>query len=269
MFGDSFGDPKITKLMVEHPIAKEIYSSKEIELTRRYGHIAIKLFGYPFSVTTRQRARLIIKYLEPKKGEKILDVGCGVGYYPFELAKKYGCKAYGIDLDINDINLATKISKAMNVSNVSFAQENGLDLSFKEETFDKIILSEVIEHIYHEEEILKELWRVLKPNGCLIISTPYAQQTHNFSEQKSKIYTNSDKKIEGGHVREGYDLERINELLKSTNFEVIDYSYAIKKLSKNSSVFMFPIIYSISMFDDLLPGKGECIIVKAKKKDTK
>jgi len=140
MFGSCFGKKEIAELMVNHSVAKRFYSEKRRDVIRRYGHLIFKLFGYPLSVNARQRARVIIKYVNPNKGERILDAGCGIGYYSFELVTKFGCKVDGIDIDAEDIELANQIAQRTQVSNVNFSVCDVCKLRFNDETFDKVIL---------------------------------------------------------------------------------------------------------------------------------
>lgn len=108
MFGSYLGKREVVGLMIEHPVAKLSYSKTKRRSIHKYGHLIFKLFGYPLTVSSRQRARVIMKYLDPERDERVLDAGCGIGYYSFELATKFGSKVNGIDIDIDDIELAKK-----------------------------------------------------------------------------------------------------------------------------------------------------------------
>jgi len=264
-FGSYFGKPEIVELMVNHSVAKKLYSERERYFVRKYGHIIFKLFGYPLSVYDRQRARVIMRYLNPKRNERVLDAGCGIGYYSFELATKFGCKVSGVDIDAEDIKLAKQIIKKTYVPNVEFSVCDVSKLKFGNETFDKIILSEVLEHITDDIGVLNELYRVLKPKGYLILSTPYVDTMVEYTEQKSKIY--KELNIKGGHVRNGYSLERLSKILKDVGFDVEEYTYVIKKFTKSAFFPKFLVMYPISMLDYLLKGKGRGIILKAKKRN--
>jgi len=77
-FGSYFGKRKIVKLMVNHSVAKQLYSEKRRSVIKKYGYLIFKLFGYPLGVSARQRARVIMGYLNPKKGERILNIRCWV-----------------------------------------------------------------------------------------------------------------------------------------------------------------------------------------------
>lgn len=263
MFGSYFGKPEIVELMASHSVAKKLYSERKRYFIKKCGYIVFKLFGYPLSVYDRQRARVIMGYLNPKKNERVLDAGCGIGYYSFELATKFACKVDGVDIDAEDIELAKQIIKKTHVPNMEFSVCDISELKFGDETFDKVILSEVLEHITDDIGVLNELYRVLKPKGYLILSTPYVDTMVDYTEQKSKIYKELD--IEGGHVRNGYSFEKLSKILRDVGFNVEEYTYVIKKFTKSAVFPMFLIMYPFSMLDNLLKRKGRCIVLRAKK----
>lgn len=265
MFGNYFGKTEIVELMVNHSVAKKLYSEKARHFILKCGPTIFKLFGYPLSVYDRQRARVIMKYLYPKKGEKILDVGCGVGYYCFELATKYGCNVYGVDIDGEDIELANQISETTNAPNVNFCASDICELQLKDETFDKILVSEVLEHITDDDIFLAEMCRMLKQNGYLIISVPYVNSMKEYAKQKTKL-NERQLDIEGGHIRNGYSLEKLNYMFTENGLDLVEYTYVVKRFTKSARFPLFLLMYPLSFLDDLLNQKGKGIILRAKKK---
>lgn len=117
----------------------------------------------------KRRARYIIEELELKDGDRVLDLGCGNGFY-LHLLTNLGLnlKITGVDNDKNALEAAEAniIGKR-----VKLVLADVVNLRFKDSTFDKIILSEVIEHLEKEEPALKEIYRVLKPDGIFIVTT--------------------------------------------------------------------------------------------------
>jgi len=267
MFGDYFGKQEIVELMLDHPIAKLSYSKIERKIIQNYGPLLFKLFGYPLGVAARQRASVIMKYLDPKKGERILDAGCGIGYYSFELATKFGCEMEGIDVDKADIELANKISSITKVMNTNFKVCDVNKLDFPDNTFDKVVLSEVLEHIYDDRKVLTEICRILKPDGHFILSTPHVDEIEEYNHQKPKIYTNkSCQNIKGGHVRNGYSLKMLTKLLDDAGFDVAASCFIQKIFTINVGFPFFLFTYPISTLDKLTKGKGKGIVVKTQKR---
>lgn len=107
---------------------------------------------------------------------RILDMGCGDGVLLYLLSKnikKTNIELYGVDL--SDIAIKTAINKFenKNVKNKFFFYEESVyNTSFKDEMFDIIISSDVIEHLNEPETFLKEVNRLLKTKGFLIVGTP-------------------------------------------------------------------------------------------------
>lgn len=114
-----------------------------------------------------QRGIRIIKTLEKfYSGKKLssltlLDIGASTGIIDNVLAKKFR-KVVGIDPDIDGINFAKKQFKR---KNLQFAVGDGLNLKFKDKSFDVIICTHVYEHVSNPNKLFKEIYRVLKPGG--------------------------------------------------------------------------------------------------------
>lgn len=104
------------------------------------------------------------------KGEqcKILDVGCGQGNYSLTLAKMH--ETIGIDIRTELIKYA--IMKKEREEDARFVACNAEELCFKDESFDLVLMLEVIEHLTDPEKAMKKISRTLKPGGFLIVSTP-------------------------------------------------------------------------------------------------
>jgi SAM-dependent methyltransferase len=100
--------------------------------------------------------------------KNVLDVACGEGYGS-QMLSMVANKVVGVD--INDETIA-KAKQKYKETNLEFQTSNISELPFTDHHFDTVISFETIEHITHPEEALKELSRVVKDSGKLIISTP-------------------------------------------------------------------------------------------------
>lgn len=121
----------------------------------------------------KRRARRIIEELDPKDGDRILDVGCGDGFYLHLLSN------LGLDLDLTgcdfDPNALKSAKKNLKGKKVKLIQADLMKkLPFKDKSFDKIVMSEVAEHLPDDVGGLREVYRVLKPGGVLCLSVPNA-----------------------------------------------------------------------------------------------
>ena len=113
---------------------------------------------------------IIKKFIPTDKDIKILDFGCGKGAMFSEIAKINPSAAL-IGVDVSEKALKSARKKVQNHSFILVKE--GEKLPFKENCFDFIIASDVLEHIYDTELAFKELCRVLKHNGKILISVPY------------------------------------------------------------------------------------------------
>ncbi len=108
-------------------------------------------------------AKQIIKKLQ---FSSCLDVGCASGYMVAQVAKEFpNAKYFGVDIYDKAIEYAkTKYP------NIKFKIASSEKLPFKNETFDLILFYETIEHVRNPKNTLKEIQRVLKKNGTLILT---------------------------------------------------------------------------------------------------
>lgn len=125
-------------------------------------------------LTESKAAKIVLKLADIKNGTNILDVACGTG----EMLKKIlklnpNGKNIGIDLSPDMLNKANK--KLNKLSNKSFELQEGnaLSLNFPDNSFDVLINNYMVDLLPVEyfDKIAAEFYRVLKPNGIIVIST--------------------------------------------------------------------------------------------------
>lgn len=112
---------------------------------------------------TRLRLKKFTNIVNPKPGQKILEIGCNQGQFSRRLSQ-YTNHVYGIDINSEAI-------KQINHPNFRYMSATNIDhpTSF----FDKICAFEVIEHIQDTNQFLTEVRRILKNKGQFIISFPF------------------------------------------------------------------------------------------------
>lgn len=133
-----------------------------------------KLLGNTLDTALRRRARLIIENINPNSGDKILDVGCGDGYY-LHLLSNLGIRDLsltGIDYDEKALISAKKNLKGKNIKFevVNLMKKSKLKASY----YDKVVMSEVAEHLPDDIKGLKEIHRLMKKGGILALTVPNA-----------------------------------------------------------------------------------------------
>ena len=140
------------------------------------------------------------KFLDFANDDVVLDVGCGEGRHIIHACLEHNVLGIGVDISRHDLNIANKRFlpfAAYNPSSQFFLQQtDATRLPFADSSFDKIICSEVLEHIENYSGVLLEIKRVLKPKGVLAISVPRAWP-EKICWQLSKAYH----QVEGGHIR--------------------------------------------------------------------
>ena len=162
------------------------------------------------------RAEIILAEMVNK--EKVLEVGCGRGFY-LKALKEINPKINitGIDLNKEYLEVAKKY---VDNKEVKIIKGDVTNLKFDNNSFDGVIASEILEHIKDDKKALKEIARVLKPNGILVISVPnkdypFLWDPLNWSLEKTfKIHMPAKiwwlAGIWAGHVR----LYKENDLIK-------------------------------------------------------
>ena len=145
--------------------------------------IALKIFGFPSS-THLIGYSIVLRWLKAQKKEKVCDIGCGRGGLCFKLFKK-GCEICGVDISKDKMQRNMKIFGR----SIDFVAGNGESLPFCSCVFDKCVSTFVLEHFQNDIRALKEINRVLKPNGILVLtadSLSYPRANKNFVEKENK-----------------------------------------------------------------------------------
>ena len=101
--------------------------------------------------------------LEELQGKKILEIGSGWGWKIIYIAQKYNAQAIWIDLNQHFLSQATTKSQELWVQNqVEFLEMDALNMDFWDNSFDIVIMSDVLEHIPQTERLVSEVHRVTK-----------------------------------------------------------------------------------------------------------
>jgi 2-polyprenyl-3-methyl-5-hydroxy-6-metoxy-1,4-benzoquinol methylase len=167
-----------------------------------------------------------INKLNLKPGNVVLDAGCGLGRHLRHLARIPDLKIYGIDkntwaLRETSKSLDTQPDALTRDYLVSIADIN--KLPFADASFDCVICSEVLEHIPDHQNAIRELDRILKPNGTLAVSVP-----RYFAERICWLISHAYHNEEGGHIRI-YRKKQLYQMLTGQGFQCwkINYKHAL------------------------------------------
>jgi SAM-dependent methyltransferase len=113
--------------------------------------------------------RLLERLINIDKDTKILDAGCGTGWFT-QLATKKGLNCIGYDTSWQLIEYAMEWSKRESID-AKFVEGDLTKIDFDDETFDLCVSMSALEHIKDWKAALKEIHRVLRPDGLLYINT--------------------------------------------------------------------------------------------------
>jgi SAM-dependent methyltransferase len=162
-----------------------------------------------------------------KSGDKILDLGCGFGRHAFEAARR-GASVVALDAGRDEVEGVAATFAAMVEAgelspenlHVAAVQGDALAIPFPDGTFDRVICSEVLEHIPDDIGAMRELARVLRPGGTMAITVPrFGPELINWA--LSDAYHN----VPGGHIRI-FRKSQIKKRLTSVGMNVTSHHYA-------------------------------------------
>src|SRR3990167_759047 len=198
-----------------------------------------ELLGNTADLSLKRKARRIIEEVNPKPSDKILEVGSGDAYYPALFARLGKFYVVGLELDTRVINTAERNFKKLSLpykrlkkwrsqklKQTYIVEGDVMKLPFPDSFFNKIIMSEVAEHLPDDLGGLKEVHRVLKPDGLLILTVPnwhfpFLWDPLNWILQRLGTHVKSGffAGIWNQHLRL-YKPDEIRKVLKSAGFKI-------------------------------------------------
>ncbi len=122
----------------------------------------------PHPFITRSRLR---DALGPQAGETVLEVGPGTGYYTLEVARALepGGTLHAFDLQQEMLDHTMRRAKSERIGNIEPHRGDARALPYEDERFDAAFLVTVLGEVPDQEKALRELRRVLKPTGRLVV----------------------------------------------------------------------------------------------------
>ena len=118
----------------------------------------------PRRIIHSSRFNHVLKLIGDVKNKKILDAGCGEGYF---LSVINSNKKIGVELSEKRISQALKLYPDLKIKIADVTH-----LPFEDNIFDVIVCSEVLEHVSGYEQAVKEFKRCIKPDGYVVLSFP-------------------------------------------------------------------------------------------------
>jgi arsenite methyltransferase len=116
-----------------------------------------------------RRRRLVYEALEASPGERILDVGCGPGFYASELLDQVGPEGSVVGVDPSEQMLAVAAHRCEGRPNARFLDGGATSLPVEDEGCDRALSVQVLEYVGNVESALRELHRALRPGGRVVL----------------------------------------------------------------------------------------------------
>ncbi|XP_075516828.1 phosphoethanolamine N-methyltransferase 1-like [Primulina tabacum] len=171
-----------------------------------------RVFGHGFVSTGGiDTTKEFVSRLNLQPGQKVLDVGCGIGGGDFYMADKYDVHVVGIDLSVNMVSFALERAIGLKCS-VEFEVADCTTKQYPDGSFDVIYSRDTILHIQSKLALFRSFYKWLKPGGKVLISD-YCRSTGSPSAEFSQY-------IE----QRGYDLHDIKaygQMLRDAGFDEV------------------------------------------------
>lgn len=217
---------------------------------------------------------------KPLKDLPVLDIGCSWGAMLLTMKEIGFEELYGVDSDQFDTSRLQNISTYKSYwgnekgkLRFSICDVSSQDLPFESDFFSIVLINQVIEHLHNPSKILKEIFRVLKKDGLVLVGTPNVAMLKNrlyLLTGKSNYYPLKeflDFRIDSkfvGHVRE-YTLDELSYMVNREGFNVIEKHVFPSEFKRN--VPKSKLIYKLYNFiEKIFSNTGYYLLIIGQKR---
>lgn len=184
--------------------------------------------------------RVVNEALDAQPTDVILDIG-SPKLLALYLSKHVGCRVYATDIESYFIREYERLRAVENISpdRLILQVEDGRNLSFQDEYFDKIFSISVLEHIpeHGDLECAREITRVLKRGGRAVLTVPFARESEMVYTSDKFYWAKSSVKSENGKTffqRRYSEQDLYDRLINPSGLKLIQKSYFGEHLLRNS-----------------------------------
>ena len=184
-----------------------------------------------------KRVKQILSFLKINENDTVIEIGCGVGDILSRLDKGI---LTGMDISQYILDIAKKKYKSIKFIN---GNAENLPVEISQNKYDKIICSEVLEHVENPVNVLKEIKKISKDNSIIVISIPNEKLINQIKKVLQKIrifnffFPNISKKMDDEWHLHSFDLKKIKNLIfndykiekiKSIPYNFLPLRYVVK-----------------------------------------
>ena len=196
----------------------------------------------------RLRKKFVLQHLDTWSG-LLLDIGCNKGTY---LTEYRGGTSFGVDISSHVLYKAKEKCKGKNLP-CNLIVGDAEQLSFlKDRSFDKILCSELLEHVYNPEKVIADISRLLKPNGTLLVTVPnYTRKRPEWIGLDSLKNYNIPGVKGDTYFHTAFKPHEVAEMVKKSGLRIIDYGSFEKEVRYATKI---PVIfyYIFAFFNKIL-----------------
>ena len=207
------------------------------------------------------------------KGKKLLDFGCAYGFYDIILKDNFGCDVTGLEM-VESADAYCRLLKKHNIpiiKNTLTKQKCPIE----DEIFDIVIFSEILEHLRVSPlRALREISRVLKPEGIMLLTTPnigYLRNIIHLCTGKNILQPFPENDEPWEHVTDAithtrvYVLNEVKDLVKKAQFEIMSCGYLSAEKLNLSLRLSLPVHVLYIFLITIIPSFRDGLFIIAKK----
>jgi ubiquinone/menaquinone biosynthesis C-methylase UbiE len=179
----------------------------------------LTLWSAPFGL-------MLLEHVKLSQGIKVLDVGCGLGFPALELAQRLGQSSivYGIDPWRSALDRAKQKMQNYNIKNVRLIEGDASTTEFEDNYFDLIVSNLGINNFEEPKKVLQECFRILKPNGQIVLTTNFKGHMREFYDifQKTLDELKMNQCLDAlqSNINHRLELEIVVSLLEESGFRI-------------------------------------------------
>ncbi len=172
-----------SKMALEQPLSTGISIASETDISRLHEEGPSLFEQVPwlyvfcrenlFRDDTDRICRALWPTDPPAPGTKLIELGCGPGFYSCRLAQRYPqISVIGVDRSEKQLDWARGRARKANINNCRFQRVNVLQIPYSENHFDALVVARLFTVLAERERALAEMYRVLQPGGRCLVAEP-------------------------------------------------------------------------------------------------